>query len=115
MTTKTSRVLLASQSLLPGASVSINEWDLTPNKTGLAIVRLKNGVLGPTTVPIVKFYAGSITGLKRQIFEAPGDIVNDSTNDIPYRFPPETMYANITITNGATYAITVDIDGQESS
>ena len=45
--------------------------------------------------------------------EASGDIVNSSVNDIVCEIPPSAMFVNITITNGATNAITVEAYGQE--
>ena len=80
---------------------------------GLACVRLTNGGSAPTTAPVVKFYVGESTGTKRLLYQAAGDTVNSSVNDIVCEIPPSAMFVNITVTNGATNAITVESYGQE--
>lgn len=82
---------------------------------GLAAVKLTNGSTAPTTAPIVKFYVGESTGTKRLYYTASGDTTNSSVNDVVCELPAGVMFCNITITNGATNAITVEAYGQELS
>lgn len=111
--TKTARTLYSSNSLAANASVNATEWDLRTAYGGLAAVKLTNGASGPTTAPVVKFYVGEATGTKRLLYTATGDTVNNSVTDLVCELPPATMYCNVTITNGATNAITVEAYGQE--
>lgn len=113
--TKTTKTLLTSQSLAAATSVNATEWAMTTCYGGLATVKLTNGASAPTTAPVVKFYVGEATGIKRLLYQAGGDIINSSVNDIICEIPASAMYCNITITNGATNAITVDAYGQELS
>lgn len=110
---KTSRTLDASASLAAAASRNASEWDLSTAYGGLATVKLTNGASAPTTVPVVKFYVGEATGVKRLLYTASGDTVNNSVNDVVCEIPPSAMFVNITITNGATNAITAEAYGQE--
>lgn len=110
---KTARTLLASQSLAAATAVNATELNLSTTGGGLASVKLTNGASAPTTAPIVKFYTGESTGTKRLYWQASGDTVNNSVTEINCRFPKEVMFANITITNGATNAITVESYAQE--
>lgn len=111
--THTSKTLLTSQSLAAGASVNATEWDNTVKYGGMAFVKLTNGATAPTTTPVVKFYIGEASGTKRLLYQASGDMVNNSVNDIGCEIPPSAMYVNITITNGATSSITVEAYAQE--
>lgn len=111
--TKNSRTLLASQSLSAGASVNASEWNLSTAYGGLATVKLTNGASAPTTAPVVKFYVGEATGVKRLLYQAAGDTVNNSVNDIVCEIPSSAMFVNVTITDGATNSITVEAYGQE--
>lgn len=111
--TKTAKTLYASNSLAAGTPVNATEWNMTTCYGGLAAVRLTNGASAPTTAPVVKFYVGEASGVKRLLYQASGDTVNSSVNDIVCEIPPSAMYCNITITNGATNAITVEAYGQE--
>lgn len=113
MTTKTAKTLLTSQSLAASTSVNATEWDLTTKRVSCAYVKLTNGGSAPTTAPVVKFYTGETTGTKRLLFQASGDTTASSVTDIPCEFPDWVMFANITITNGATNSITVEAYGQE--
>jgi hypothetical protein len=112
--TKNARSLLASQSLAAGVSVdATNEWNLSAAYGGLACVRLTNGASAPTTAPVVKFFVGEATGVKRLFYTATGNTVNSSVSDVVCEIPLGAMFVNITITNGATNAITVEASGQE--
>lgn len=110
---KTSRTLDASAALAAGASRNASEWNLSTAYGGLATVKLTNGATAPTTAPIVKFYVGEATGVKRLLYTASGDTVNNSVNDVVCEIPPSAMFVNITITNGATNGITAEAYGQE--
>ena len=111
--TKTARTLKTSASLAAAASVNATEWDLTAAVSGTATVRLTNGATAPTTAPTVRFFIGEATGKKYLLYTATGDTVNNSVTDIPCRFNRDTMFANITVINGATNAITVEAFGEE--
>lgn len=110
---KTSKTLLASQSITAGSSQNTTEWNLSAAYGGLATVKLTNGASAPTTAPVVKFYVGEATGVKRLLYTASGDTVNNSVNDVVCEIPPGVMFFNITITDGATNAITAEAYGQE--
>ncbi|MRV72564.1 hypothetical protein GJ700_12685 [Duganella sp. FT92W] len=111
--TKTARTLLSSQSLAAGASVNATELNLTSALGAEVFVKITNGSSAPTTAPTVTFYSGESTGTKRKKFVASGDTTNNSVNEPSCRFGPSTMYANVTITNGATNGITVEVYAQE--
>ncbi len=111
--TKTSKTLYASASLAAATSVNATEWNMTTAYGGIAAVKLTNGASAPTTAPVVKFYVGESTGTKRLLYTASGDTTNSSVNDLVCEIPASAMYVNITMTNGATNAITVEAYGQE--
>lgn len=112
--THTARTLLTSQSLASSASVNASEWNLSSAYGGLAGVKMSISGSAPTTAPIVKFYVGEASGTKRLLAAIAG---STTTGDYPLDFvcdlPPGTMFSNITITNGATNAVTVEAYGQE--
>lgn len=111
--TKTAKTLYASASLAAATSVNATEWNMTTAYGGIAAVKLTNGGTAPTTVPVVKFYVGESTGTKRLLYTASGDTTNSSVNDLVCEIPASAMFVNITVTNGATNAITVEAYGQE--
>ncbi len=111
--THTAKTLLASQSLAAGASVNAAEWDNNTKYGGLLFVRLTNGASAPTTAPVVKFYTGEASGVKRLFCQLSGDTVNNSVNDPGCEISPGAMFINVTITNGASNAITVEVYAQE--
>ncbi|MES2180701.1 MAG: hypothetical protein V4493_01200 [Pseudomonadota bacterium] len=111
--TKTAKTLLTSQSLAAGASISITEWDLSGKWGGILFIKITNGSSAPTTAPTVKFYAGENSGVKRQTYVVSGDTVNSSISEPWFEYSIGFMFANATITNGATNAITVEAYGQE--
>ena len=100
--TKTSKTLLTAQTLAAATGLNATEWNLSTAYGGLAAVKLTNGATAPTTAPVVKFYVGEATGVKRLFYQAAGDTVNSSVNDIVCELPPATMFCNITVTWGAT-------------
>jgi|SRR5674476_109807 len=112
---KAQKVLLTSQSLAASTSVNAAEWNMSTAYAGSIIVRLTNGSSAPTTAPVVTFYSGDATGKKYKRWSGGGDTVNSSVNDIECEYGLQHMFANCTITNGATNSITVEIYGQEGS
>lgn len=113
--TKASKILLVSQALAAAASVNATEWNMSAAYAGRGFVRITNGAVAPTTAPVVKFFSGEATGIKRLLYTASGDTVANSVNDIPCSYDLADMFANITIINGATNAVTVEAYGQEAS
>ena len=111
--TKTSRTLYASASLAAATAVNATELSLSTAYGALVAVKLTNGGTAPTTVPTVKFYVGESTGTKRLFYQASGDIVNSSVNDIVCEIPLAAMFLNVTITWGATTGGTVEAYAQE--
>ena len=111
--THTSRTLRASASLAASTPANATEWDNTAAYGGLVAVRLTNGASAPTTAPLVQIFVGEATGVKRLLYAATGDTVNSSVNDIVCEIPMGAMFINVTITNGATNAITADAYAQE--
>lgn len=111
--TKTSKTLLTSQSLAAATSVNATEWNMLTCYGGIACVKITNGGTAPTTAPVVKFYIGEASGVKRLQYTVSGDTTNSSVTEPSYEVPAGAMYCNITITNGATNAITVEAYGQE--
>lgn len=114
--TKTARTLLASQSLAAATSVNATELNLSTAYAGTVVfVKLTNGATAPTTAPIVTFYSGESTGTKRKRYAASGDTVNSSVNEPYFITDQGDMFVNVTITNGATNAITVECYAQEAT
>ena len=111
--TKTAKTLGVSASLAAAASRNETEWNLSTAYGGIVGVKLTNGATAPTTAPVVKIFVGEATGIKRLLYQASGDTVNSSSNDIVCEIPAGAMFVNITITNGATNAITAESYGQE--
>lgn len=113
--TKTARTLLTSQSLAAGATVNANELNLSTAYGSEIFVKLTNGASAPTTAPVVTFYVGEATGVKRKKATGQGDTVNSSVTDVSCRYALPNMFANVSITNGATNAITVEVYAQEAT
>ena len=112
-TTHTARTLRASASLAASTAAVCTEWNNSTAYGGVVTVRLTNGATAPTTATLVQFFVGESTGVKRQYYAATGDIVNSSVNDIVCEVPATAMFVNVTITCGATNAITADAFAQE--
>ncbi len=112
---KTAKTLYVSASLAAAASVNAIEWNMSAAYGGRLFVKLTNGASAPTTAPVVKFYSGESTGTKRLLFTASGDTVANSVTDISCEYGLADMFANVTVTNGATNAITVEAYGQEAT
>lgn len=112
--TKTAKTLLTSQSLAAATAVNATEWNLSTTYGGLAGVKLSLPGSAPTTAPVVTFYVGEATGIKRKYYSVAGSITaGDYPMDFVCELPPGAMFNNITITNGATNGITVEAYGQE--
>lgn len=113
--TKTAKTLLTSQSLAAGGTVHATEWNMSTAFAGSIFVKITNGGTAPTTAPVVTFYAGEATGVKRKLYSLPGDTTNGSVNDFECQYGMQHMFANASITNGSGQAITVEISGQEAT
>jgi len=111
--TKSAATLLTSQSLAAATAVNATELNLSTAYGALVSVKLTNGGTAPTTAPVVQFFTGEATGIKRLFYAASGDTVNSSVNNINCDMPAEAMFVNVTITNGATNAITVESYAQQ--
>lgn len=111
--TKTARTLLTSQALAAATAVTATELNLSTAYGAIVSVKLTNGATAPTTAPVVQFFTGESTGTKRLFYTASGDTVNSSVNSINCDIPADAMFVNVTITNGATNAITVEAYAQE--
>lgn len=113
--TKTARTLLTSQSLAAATSVNSSELNLSTTAGARIFVKITNGSTAPTTAPTVTFYSGEATGVKRKLFTVTGDTINSSVFDFSCRYSLPDMFANVTILNGATNAITVEVYAQEAT
>lgn len=114
--TKSARVLKASQSLAANASLNADEWDVRSLYAGSrATVTITNGSSAPTTAPVVTFYVGEATGKKRRVWVGSGDTAANSVTDTHFTTEQGDMFVNITIQNGATNAITVEVNAQEAT
>ena len=111
--TKTSRTLLTSQSLAAATSVNATELNLSTAYGALVAVKLTNGATAPITAPTVTFYVVEATGIKRKLYQVAGVTVNNRVNDYVCEIPAPGMFVNVTILNGATNAITVEVYAQE--
>lgn len=112
-TTHTARTLRTSASLAASTAAVCTEWDNTTKYGGIVCVRLTNGAAAPTTAPQVQFFTGEATGVKRQYYAQAGDTVANSVIDVVCEFDHKPMFVNVTITNGATNAVTADAVVQE--
>lgn len=82
---------------------------------GSLFIKITNGASAPTTAPTITFYAGEATTIKRTRFVIAGTTTNLLATDFECEYGVQHMFANATITNGATNAITVEAYGQEAS
>ena len=112
-TTHTLRTIRTSASLAASTAAVGTEWDNSTKYGGIVTVRLTNGAAAPTTAPLVQFFTGEATTVKRQYYAATGDTVANSVIDVVCEIPATAMFVNVTITNGATNAITADAFAQE--
>lgn len=114
--TKTARQLIAVGTAVgAGATVNGTEWNLSTAYGGRVNVRITNGGTGPTSMPVVKFYSGDATGKKYLVWQASGDLLANSVTDITYVYELADMFANISVTGGATTGSTVEAFGQEAT
>jgi hypothetical protein len=113
--TTTAKTLLTSQALAAGATVNATEWDQSTAYGGRLFVRITNGAAAPTTAPVVKFYSGEASGVKRLLFQATGDTVNNSITDLNCYLEMADMFINCAIINGVTNGVTVEVYGQEAT
>lgn len=114
--TKNPRTLIALSASNIGISTAVNatEWNLSTAYGGIATVTLSLPGSAPSTAPIVTFYVGEATGKKRKLYTATGSTVSgDYPMDFVCEYSPAAMFGNITVTGGATNAITAESYGQE--
>jgi hypothetical protein len=111
--TKTARTLLTSQSLAAATSVNATELNLSTAYGALVTVKITNGASAPTTAPTITWYVGEATTVKRQFYQTSGNTTNSSVTDYVCEIPAKAMFNNVTILNGATNAITVEVYAQE--
>jgi hypothetical protein len=111
--TKTAKTLLTSQALAAATPINAAEWNASTSYGGVIAIKITNGAAAPTTAPVVTFFIGEATGVKRKYYSVAGDTVNSSVNDFICEVPQGAMFVNATITNGATNAITVEAFAQE--
>lgn len=109
---KTSFSLLASTAVAAAAPINATEWDLSALFSGFVVGKIVNGASAPvTTAPLVVFYGGESTGVKREIWRMGGDFAVSSTTPVTYRVPKEIKFLNVTVTGGGTNGSTFDLIG----
>lgn len=113
--TKAARTLLPSQALAAGAVISATELNLSTAPGARIFVKITNGATAPTTAPSVTFHSGEATTVKRNLYTAAGDLVVNSVTHLSCRYSLPDMFANVTITAGATNGCTVEVFAQEAS
>lgn len=112
--THTLKALYTATTISASATASCTEWANTITYGGLATVSLSLPGSAPTTAPTITFYSGEATGVKRQFYKVAGSITSgDYPMDITCEYPASAMYINITVTNGATNTLTVEMKAQE--
>lgn len=109
---KTNTSLAATATAVAAATaVNATEWDMSALFSGLLIGKITNGGSAPTTAPVVVFYGGETTGVKRELWRMSGDTVANSVTSIVFRVPKEIKWQNVTITGGATNGSTWELMG----
>lgn len=109
---KTNTSLAAAATAVAAATpVNATEWDLSALFSGLVAGKITNGASAPTTAPIVVFYAGESTGVKREIWRMGGDTTASSITPVVFRVPKEVKFLNVTVTGGATNGSTFELMG----
>lgn len=110
--TKSSSTLRAAATVISAATANdATEWDLSAVDKGTMLGKLTNGASAPTTAPVVIFYAGESTGVKREIGRVSGDTVANSVTPLICNFKPEYKFGNATATGGATNGSTWELVG----
>lgn len=109
---KTNTSLAAAATVAAATPVNATEWDLSALFSGIVVGKITNGSSAPvTTAPLVVFYAGESTGVKREIWRMSGDLGVSSTVPIVFRVPKEVKFLNVTITGGGTNGSTWELMG----
>ncbi|MDB5814434.1 MAG: hypothetical protein JWN23_1551 [Rhodocyclales bacterium] len=113
MTITKTGVSLAAAATTVAAATAVNatEWDLSAVDKGAMLGKITNGSSAPTTAPVIVFYAGEATGVKREIYRMSGDTVANSVTPIACTFKAEYKFGNATITGGATNGSTYELEG----
>lgn len=109
---KTSFSLLASTSVGAAAPINAAEWDMSALFSGIVVGKIVNGASAPVaTAPIVVFFGGESTGVKREIWRMGGDLAVTSTTPVVFRVPKEIKFLNVTVTGGGTNGSTFELMG----
>lgn len=102
----------AATAVAAATPVFATEWDMSALFSGLIVGKISNtGTPPTTTAPLVIFYAGESTGVKREIWRMSGDLVASSTTIISFRVPKEVKFLNVTITGGGVQGSTWELMG----
>lgn len=110
--TKTGTALAAAATTVAAnTAVNATEWDLSAVDEGAMLGKITNGPSAPTTAPVIVFYAGEATGVKREIYRMSGDTVANSVTPISCGLKRGYKFANATITGGATNGSTYELEG----
>ena len=106
---KTATTLYAPALVAPGVTVNANELDLTTKAGARVMGKITNGASAPTTAPVLVFYSGEASGVKREIYRITGDTTANSVTPVNYRYGLVDMFANASFTAGATNGSTLEI------
>lgn len=101
----------AATNVAAATAVNATEWDMSALFDGMAVGKITNGVTAPTTAPLVVFYAGESTGVKREIWRMSGDTVANSVTPIVFHVKKNVKFFNVTATGGATNGSTWELMG----
>lgn len=113
--TKTPRTLLASTVLTQGQVITATELNLSTSPGARVFVKITPNGVAPSTAPSVKFFSGEATGVKRDLYTASGDLSATVASHFSCRYSLPDMFANVTITAGATQGCTVEVFAQEAT
>lgn len=112
--TKTPTTLYAAALVAAGTTVNAAELDLTTKAGARVMGKITNGASAPTTAPVVIFYSGEATGVKREIYRVTGDTVANSVTPFNCRYGLADMFANVSFTAGATNGSNLEIAASDA-
>ena len=105
-------LVAAATAVGPAANVNATEWDLSALFDGVVVGKITNGASAPTTTaPLVIFYVGESTGVKREIWRQGGDLVANSVTVIRFDVKKNYKFFNVTITGGGVNGSTWELMG----
>jgi hypothetical protein len=113
ITKSSTSLAAAATAVAANTAVNATQWDLSAIDKGTMLGKITNGASAPTTAPVIVFYAGESTGVKREIFRMSGDTVANSVTPISCAYKAEYKFGNATITGGATNGSTFELAGLE--